>query len=282
MNYNNIDICLEDDGIATVTINRPEVLNALNSETVIELIDAFDSIAEDDDVRGVILTGAGDRAFSAGGDIDELTEKDPISGREFALRGLELCTHIEHLSKPVIAAVNGFALGGGCELALACHLRISSLHALFGQTEVSLGIIPGFGATQRLHRLVGRSKALEMLLSGGVVDAVEAFRIGLINCVIEAYKTDDQDNRITDENGRYLFDREQFLGKVRIMLKGFISKGPIALGYIIEAVNRGLDIRLEEGMRLEADLFGNIYDSEDAWEGLIAYLERCEAKFKGK
>ena len=281
MDFNNIIYSVED-AVATVTVNRPQVLNALNSGTVSELERVFDRIASEEAVRGVILIGAGDKAFVAGADIAELATKNPMTGRDFSRVGQRMMNKIEGLPKPVVAAVNGFALGGGCELAMACHLRVAAAHARFGQPEVGLGIIPGYGGTQRLPRLVGKGRALEILLGGGMIDAAEAFRIGLVNCVVEAYKKDDAGKELTDEKGRKLFDRELFLGQVRRMLTGFLAKGPLALAYVIEAVNRGLDGDLEAGLLLESDLFGLLYATEDVREGLSAFLEKREAKFKGR
>jgi len=239
-----------DDRIATVTINRPKSLNSLNSETIVELACVFDQNA--------------------------------LTGRDFVLAGQAAFNKIENLPKPVIAAVNGFALGGGCELAMACHLRVAVSHARFGQPEVGLGLIPGYGGTQRLPRLVGRGRALELLLGGGMIDAAEAFRIGLVNAVVETNKKDETGKEILDEKGKKVFDREDFLAKVREMLKGILAKGPLALGYVIEAVNRGLETDLPSGLRLEADLFGMACATEDSKEGLNAFLEKRQAVFKGK
>lgn len=281
MSYNNITVDI-DDAVAVLTINRPKSLNSLNTETIVEIGKAFDGFASDNAVRGVIIVGSGDKAFIAGADISELAVKNPITGREFVLTGQEVLNKIERLPKPVIAAVNGFALGGGCELAMACHIRVAAVHAKFGQPEVGLGVIPGFGGTQRLPRLIGKGRAMELLFGGGVIDAAEAYRIGLANCVVEAMKKDEAGNPIKDEKGRPAFDRELFLAEVKRMLKGFISKAPVALGYVIEAVNRGLEHDLDEGLRLEADLFGLIYATEDTREGLDAFLNKRPANFTGK
>jgi len=270
------------DGIATVTINRPRAMNALNSETITEIGQAMDIIAKDDAVRGVIFIGAGDKAFVAGADIGELATKDPISGRAFSRLGQTAFDKVERLPKPVIAAVNGFALGGGCELAMSCHMRVAAAHAKFGQPEVGLGIIPGFGGTQRMPRLVGKGRALELLLGGGIIGAAEAYRIGLVNAVVESYKKDDEGKEILNEKGRKIFDREVYLSSIQEMLKGILAKGPIALGYVIESVNRGLDTDLDAGLRTEADLFGVLYATEDVREGLNAFLEKRVAEFKGK
>ncbi len=270
------------DGIATITINRPKALNALNSETISELSNLFDNIASEDNVLGVILIGSGDRAFVAGADIKELSTKNPVSGREFVQSGQAAFNKIENLPKPVIAAVNGFALGGGCELAMACHLRVAAAHAKFGQPEVGLGLIPGYGGTQRLPRLVGKGRALELLLGGGIITAAEAFRMGLVNAVVEAFKKDETGKEIADEKGRKVFDRDDFLANIQEMLKGILTKAPVALGYVIEAVNRGLETDLASGLKLEADLFGQLYTTEDVYEGMNAYLEKRQAEFRGK
>ncbi len=281
MNYNNILIEIEDS-IAVLNINRPKSLNSLNTETIIEIGAAFDGFAQDDSVRGVIVIGSGDKAFIAGADISELATKNPITAREFVTTGQTTLNKIEGLNKPVIAAVNGFALGGGCELSMACHIRVAATHARFGQPEVGLGVIPGFGGTQRLPRLIGKGRALELMFGGGVIDAVEAYRIGLVNCVVDASKTDEEGNLFRDEKGKTIFDRSAFLAEVKRMLKGFLSKAPLALGYVIEAVNRGLEQDLQEGLRLEADLFGLLYATSDTREGLDAFLEKRIANFTGK
>ncbi|MCF7810431.1 enoyl-CoA hydratase/isomerase family protein, partial [bacterium] len=170
----------------------------------------------------------------------------------------------------------------GCELAMACHLRVAAAHARFGQPEVGLGLIPGYGGTQRLSRLVGKGIALELMLGGGMIDAAEAFRIGLVNAVVEVYKQDDKGNDIVDEKGRKVFDKAAFMEKITVMLKGILTKGPIALAYVIDAVNRGLETNLQDGLQIEAELFGKLYETEDTKEGLNAFLERRQADFKGK
>ncbi len=280
MEFQNLTYQVEDR-IAVVTINRPKALNALNSATLKDISDVFDAIAADDNVGGVIVIGAGDKAFVAGADISELARKNPITGKEFVATGQAVFNRIENLKKPVIAAVNGFALGGGCELAMACHLRVAAAHAKFGQPEVGLGVIPGFGGTQRMPRLVGKGRALELLLGGGMIDAAEAYRIGLVNAVIEVFEKDEKGEEILNEKGRKVFDRAAFLSSIREMLKGILTKAPLALGNVIEAVNRGVEDSLDAGLALEADLFGLLYASEDTHEGLNAFLEKREAKFKG-
>lgn len=281
MEFNNLLYEL-NDGIATVFINRPKSLNSLNSETVAEIDAVFTHIADDDNVKGVILAGAGSKSFVAGADISELAEKDPIAGRDFAYAGQAALNKIELLQKPVIAAVNGFALGGGCEIAMACHMRVASTSAKFGQPEVGLGLIPGFGGTQRLPRLVGKGRALELLLGGGIIDAMEAYRIGLVNCVLETNKVDEEGNPEVNEKGKPIFDADKFLAEVTKMLQGFLSKAPVALAYVIDAVNRGLDTDLGAGLKIEADLFGMVYATEDSKEGTSAFLAKREANFKGK
>ncbi len=281
MELQNINYEVED-GIAVITINRPKALNALNYDTIAELHQVADMVTADDDVKGVIVTGSGSKSFVAGADISELATKDTLSGREFILFGQAALNKLEQLSKPVIAAVNGFALGGGCELSMACHIRVASPNAKFGQPEVGLGLIPGYGGTQRLPRLVGKGIALELLLGGGIINAKEAYRIGLVNRVIETYQTDAEGNEILDDKGRKVFDKDGFIEEVKKMLKGMLSKAPLAVGYCIQAVNRGLDVGLAEGLALEADLFGLACSSDDMKEGTTAFLEKRGANFTGK
>ena len=248
-------------GIAYVTINRPQKLNALNQKAIQELADCFGRIAETPEVRGVILTGAGEKAFVAGADINELAALTPTGARERALQGQVLMNRIESLGKPVVAAVNGFALGGGCEIAMACTLRIASENARFGQPEVKLGIIPGYAGTQRLPRLVGKGRALELILSGEPISAQEAWRIGLANQVVAV-----ADLLPTAEN----------------VLQKILANGPVALRYAIEAVNRGIEMAEAEGEQLEANLFGLCCATEDMKEGTRAFLEKRPAKFRGE
>jgi len=260
MAYDNI-LYEKRDGIAYVTVNRPKVLNALNSATVAEIKSAFLDAGADDGVRGAIVTGAGDKAFVAGADIAELSKLDATGGRAYSRAGQETFEVIEKLGKPVVAAVNGFALGGGCELAMACTLRVASKNAKFGQPEVNLGIIPGFAGTQRLPRLVGEGVALELILTGRMIDAEEAHRIGLVNVVAEV--------------GEAVAEAEKLLGAV-------LSKGPVAVRYAMEAVRRGLETSFDEGSRIEADLFGLICATEDVKEGTKAFLEKRAPQFEGK
>ena len=248
------------DRIATVTFNRPDKLNALNNATFVELARVTEEIRGRDDVGGVILTGAG-RAFVAGADISELAHETPATARWRAGRGQRVFRAIETLPKPVIAAVNGFALGGGCELAMACHVRIASETAKFGQPEVKLGTVLGYGGTQRLARLVGRGRALQLLLTGEQVDAQEAFRIGLVNRVVPA---------------------DQLLATATAMLTQMLANGPLALAGCIELVNQGLDMPLEQATATEAAWFGLLAASSDMAEGTAAFLAKRQAKFTGK
>ena len=254
------NLLLERDGaIAVVTINRPQVLNALNSSTIDELRRVILELKHDASVRSVIITGAGEKAFVAGADINELAEQRPAQGKEHALRGQHVFDLIENMGKPVIAAINGYALGGGCELALACTLRVAADTARLGQPEVNLGIIPGYGGTQRLSRLVGKGVALDLLLSGRHVTADEAFRIGLVNRVVAP---------------------SELMNAARQLASELADKAPLAVQYIIEAVNRGLEISFDKGQFLEATLFGVIASTDDMREGTTAFLQKRKAEFK--
>jgi enoyl-CoA hydratase len=249
------------EGITFVTVNRPDKLNALNDATVAEIDAAFAAVAADPAVRGVILTGAGEKAFVAGADIAELATQSPVDGKERSIRGQRVLDRIERLGKPVIAAVNGFALGGGCELALACHVRIASENAKLGTPEVKLGIMCGYAGTQRLPRLVGKGRALEMLLTGEMVDAAEALRIGLVNRVVP---------------------REKLLAEAEGLMRKMLANGPVSLRFTLEAVNDGLETGFDEAERQEATLFGLICTTEDMKEGTQAFLEKRPARFQGK
>lgn len=249
------------DGIARVTVNRPDKLNALNAVVIAELADAGRRLETDDAVRGVIVTGAGPKAFVAGADIGEIAGQGPIDGRERALAGQAAFRRLERLGKPVIAAVNGFALGGGCELAMACHLRVASENARFGQPEVKLGIGPGYGGTVRLPRLVGRGRALELLLTGQMIDAQEALRIGLVNRVVPG---------------------DRLLEECEALLRVMLANGPLALRAVLEAVDQALDMPLDDGLMLEANLFGLLSSTADMKEGTQAFLNKREARFEGR
>jgi len=256
------NLTLERDGaVAILTINRPKVLNALNTPTMDELRRAVLDVKHDANVRAVIVTGAGDKSFIAGADINELAVQTSIQGKEHALRGQHVFDLIENMGKPVIAAINGFALGGGCELALACTLRIAADSARLGQPEINLGIIPGYAGTQRLSRLVGKGVALDLLLTGRQVKADEALQIGLVNRVVPAAELMSEAKKLASE---------------------LASKAPIAMQYIIEAVNRGLEVSFDKGQFLEATLFGLVASSEDMREGTKAFLEKRKAEFKGR
>jgi enoyl-CoA hydratase len=247
------------DGIATLTVNRPDKLNALNDATIGELGAAIDELRARNDVGGIILTGAG-RAFIAGADISELSTQGGFDAKRRSLRGQRIFRKFETSPKPTIAAVNGFALGGGCELAMACHLRIASEAAKFGQPEVKLGIVPGYGGTQRLPRLIGKGRALQLLLTGEIIDAAEAFRLGLVNRVVPA---------------------DQLIATAEGMLKQMLANGPLALALCVEAVDLGLGMTLEDGLMLEANHFGLLATTRDMKEGMGAFLEKRAPKFEG-
>jgi len=260
MAYENV-LVEKRDGIGYVTINRPKVLNALSIKTVKELTDAFEKLAKDKKVGVVILTGSGEKSFVAGADIPEFAKLKPDGARDYAIRGQKLLNLIERLGKPVIAAVNGYALGGGCELAMACTIRIASNNALLGQPEVNLGLIPGYGGTQRLPRLVGKGRADELILSAKPIDAVSAERIGLVNVVVPQAELKETCEK---------------------MAKTIAKRGPLAVKYCLEAVDRGLNMSLDDGLALEADLFGLVFGSKDVREGVKAFTEKRKPDFKGK
>jgi enoyl-CoA hydratase len=248
------------EGIARVTIDRPDKLNALNGAVIAELGDAVTRIETDAAVRGVILTGSGQKAFVAGADIAELTAQTPIEGKARSTFGHQVFRRLERCGKPVIAAVNGFALGGGCELAMACHIRIAAENARFGQPEVKLGIGPGYGGTARLPRLVGKGRALELLLTGGMIDAAEAYRIGLVNRVVPA---------------------DELLAEAETLLRTILENGPLAIRACLEAVDAGLETSLDQALLLEASYFGLLSATEDMREGTRAFLEKRKPVFKG-
>jgi len=250
-----------DGAVSIITINRPKVLNALNGPTLDELSQVIDEAGRDESVRALILTGAGDRAFVAGADINELAVQTPIGGREHARRGQALFDRLERLGKPVVAAVNGFALGGGCELAMACTMRIAADTAKLGQPEINLGLLPGYAGSQRLPRLVGRGRALELLLLGHQISAEEAWRIGLVNRVVPA---------------------AELMTEAKKTAQALASKAPVAVRYILDAVARGLEMPFGEAQDYEATLFGLLSTSEDMREGTQAFLEKRKAEFKGR
>src|SRR5215813_10323650 len=260
MNYENI-LYGKKDGIATITFNRPKVLNALNRKTIEELHHALLAAREDAEVRVLILTGTGEKAFVAGADISELAQQTPVGGKEFSLFGQSVFHLLETIGKPSICAINGFALGGGCELALSCSIRIASKIAKLGQPEVKLGIIPGYGGSQRLARLCGKGVAHELCLTGEMITAEEAQRIGLVNRVYEP---------------------GELLPAAEAMAKKIIANGPLAVKFTMEAIERGVEMPLEEGLFLEATLFGVACATEDMREGTKAFLEKRPAQFKGK
>lgn len=260
MTFDNL-LVEQADAVALLTINRPRVLNALNTPTLEELALALQACQRDASIRAVILTGAGEKAFVAGADINELAALTPAAGKEHARAGQRVLDLVEQLGKPVIAAVNGFALGGGCELAMACTLRIAADTARFGQPEINLGIVPGYAGSQRLPRLVGRGRALELLLTGEMISAQRAYEIGLVNRVVPA---------------------ADLLPEARRLAAGLAAKAPVAVRYILEAVHAGLDMPLAQAQALETALFGTIASTEDAREGTRAFLEKRQAAWKGR
>lgn len=270
------------DSICHITINRPDKLNALNSKTMSELMNAFAMAAADPQIKAVILTGAGEKSFVAGADISELALLNPIGGKRYSQQGQEIFNFIENLNKPVIAAVNGFALGGGCELSMACHIRIASENAKFGQPEVTLGLIPGFGGTQRLPRLVGKGRALELILTGGMIDAKEAYRIGLVNKLVPYAGMKEIEKAGKKKQVPDLAATKEALMKTAVDLAENITKqAPVAVGLAIESTNRGLNMTLAQGEIVECDLFGLVTTTEDFVEGTRAFLEKRKAEFKG-
>ncbi len=257
--FENIILMIED-GIATITISREKKLNALDNDTLEELAQAIEGCELDENVGVILITGAGARAFVAGAEIDMLAEQGVLDGRENSQLGQIVFLTIEQCEKPVIAAVNGFALGGGCELALACDIRYASENAVFGLPEVSLGLLPGYGGTQRLPRLIGSGLALEMILTGDMVDAQEALRIGLVNKVLPA---------------------DELLAHARERAKTILKRSPVAVRFAKESVRRGASMELQDGLNLESDLFGMISSTEDMREGTKAFLEKRKPDFPG-
>lgn len=259
MSYQNLLVDIDDDGIALCTINRPDELNALNADVMEELDAFFTDAAGNDAIRGIILTGAGDKSFVAGADIKQFRELDESAGRRFAERGQAVFNRVEQMEKPVIAAVNGFALGGGSEMSLACHLRVASRKARFGQPEVKLGIIAGYGGTQRLPRIVGRGIANEILMTGEMIDAERAYEIGLVNCV---------------------FEPDELIAGAKELMQKITSQAPRAVGMTLRAIRKA-DGPLEAGLKLEAELFGKACATDDFTEGVSAFLEKRKPDFSG-
>ncbi|UCH82803.1 MAG: enoyl-CoA hydratase/isomerase family protein [Candidatus Latescibacterota bacterium] len=249
------------DRIAYVTLNRPKVLNALNDQLVAELGEIFNDVAGDSAVGALIVTGAGEKAFAAGADISEIHEKDAVRGLEMAENGQRVFRVLETMGKPSIAAVNGFALGGGCELSMACTIRIASENAKFGQPEVNLGVTPGFAGTQRLSRLVGRGVAMELTLTGRMIDAAEAVRIGLVTQVVA---------------------QDELMAAAEKTAKTLLGKGPLALAAVMELVNQGYDLDFDDACKLEAARFGVLCGTEDMKEGTDAFLNKRKPEFKGR
>jgi enoyl-CoA hydratase len=260
MNLETLAFDLQD-GVARITVNRPDKLNALNDTVIGELAQVAERCERDPAVRGVILTGQGNKAFVAGADIGQLASQSPAEGKARSLRGQQVFRRFEALRKPVIAAVNGFCLGGGCELAMACHIRVASEHARFGQPEVKLGIGPGYGGTVRLPRLVGRGRALELLLTGAMIDAQEAYRIGLVNRVVPA---------------------DRLLPEADQLLRTILAQGPLAVAAVLEAVDAGLEMAQDAALLLEANQFGLLSATEDMREGMAAFLAKRAPEFKGR
>lgn len=257
--YSTLLLEVDADGLATLTINRPDKLNALNNTVLDELEDAIDKIADDDEIRGLLICGAGDKAFVAGADIKELSELDPDGGRLTSRRGQKIFQKIEELGKPVIAVIEGYALGGGCELAMACHLRVASKRAVFGLPETSLGLLPGYGGTQRLTRLIGRGRAMEMILTANHIKADLALAYGLVNRLVS-------DGSAMDE--------------AKDLMSAILSRGPVAVRLAMKAIDAAAGDP-EDGYRTEARLFGKLCGTKDFQEGTTAFLEKRKPQFKG-
>lgn len=259
MKFNNLLYQLED-GILTITINRPDKLNALNQATMADIKAAFEAAGEEPDLKGVIITGAGEKAFVAGADISEFQGRDEDSAKDLAAHGHKIFNRIEEFNVPVIAAVNGFALGGGCELSMACHLRIASENAKFGQPEVNLGIIPGYGGTQRLVQLIGKGRALELLMTGDMIDANTALQYGLVNHVVP---------------------QAELLAKAKAIIEKIAAKAPVAIQRVIDCVNAYYEVG-EDGFKKEIKSFAKLFNTDDWQEGVSAFLEKRRPDFKGK
>lgn len=259
MNFANL-LLETNEGIATVTLNRPKALNAINFATLEELQQLFAALEQRDDIKVIILTGAGGKAFVAGADIVEMQQMSALEARSFSQFGQKVMSDIEQCSKPVIAAINGFALGGGCELAMACDIRLASEKAKFGQPEVNLGVIPGFAGTQRLSRLIGKGRAKELIFTGDMIDANEALRLGLVNKVVPA---------------------DQLLETAQTMAGKIATKGPVAISFSKEAINKGLEMDLDKANAYETELFSLCFASNDQKEGMSAFREKRPADFQG-
>lgn len=272
---------IRHEAIARVIINRPEKLNALSHQVFVDLDECFHQLAADDDLRVVILTGAGDKAFVAGADISELAEQDRAGGHRTSAFGQAVMNRIENMAVPVIAAVHGFALGGGCELALCCHVRMAHANARFGQPEVNLGLIPGYGGTQRLARLIGAGRATELCISARMVDAAEAERIGLVSRVVECWRQEDG-NPLLDAKGRPQPDIDAFLDQVETWARGLLDKAPLAIDGCLQAIRRGASLPLPAALELEQDLFGDCFTTHDMREGTAAFLEKRKPEFRGR
>lgn len=251
----------KSEGVATITINRPEALNAFNAEVVGEILQALEDVKTDENIRVVVLTGAGEKAFSAGADIKAMKGINALKARELSQMGEKLCTALENLEKPIIAAINGYALGGGLEVAMACDLRIASENAKVGQTEINIGLIPGWGGTQRLTRLIGATKAKELIFTGKMVDAKTAEQLGLVNMVVPA---------------------DKFRETVRQFAIEIAQKAPVALKVAKALINKGAEISLDAALALEREGFGVVASTEDLQEGVSAFIEKRKPMFKGK
>ncbi len=260
MEFENV-LLEKADRIATLTINRPKALNALNRDTLLEIKAGAELVRDDMEVDVLIVTGAGDKAFVAGADISYMLDINPMQGRQFGQLGQDVFNLLESMEKPVIAAINGFALGGGCELAMSCDFRICSDKSKFGQPEVGLGVTPGFGGTQRLPRIVGTGMAKQLLYTGDTIDAYEALRIGLVNAVIPA---------------------ETLMNYVNKLARKIASRGQIAVRFCKDAVNEGMQTDIDRAMTIEADIFGLCFATEDQKEGMKAFVEKRKSQFKGK
>ncbi len=258
MNFQTLKVQLEEEGLLKVFINREDKLNALNAQTMIDIESAFQMVYDDPKVKGVIISGVGEKAFVAGADISEIGELNHMNARKFAESGQEIFMKIESCPKPVIAAINGYALGGGCELAMACHIRIASDNAKFGLPEVTLGIIPGYGGTQRLPVLVGKGKAFELIMSGSQIDAEEAWRIGLVN---------------------YVTTQEELMGKCENLMHKITKNAGLAIAQVIDCVNAAYTE--DDGFQTEANSFGNCCKTDDFKEGTTAFLEKRKPEFQG-